>query len=49
MFKKHRGGFYYENDELLCDCDVIHADVVQDVKNRMPDINELYELSDFSK
>ena len=38
-----------KNDEFFCDCDVIHADVVQDVKNRMPDISELYELSDFFK
>lgn len=36
-------------DDLFCDCDVIHADVVEKVKKKMPDINELYDLSDFFK
>lgn len=37
------------NDEMFCDCDVIHADVVDAVKKKMPDENELYDLSDFFK
>ena len=36
-------------DELFCDCEVIHADVVDKVKKRMPDERELYDLSDFFK
>jgi ArsR family transcriptional regulator len=36
-------------DELFCDCDVIHADVVDKVKKKMPDEEELYNLADFFK
>jgi len=36
-------------DDLFCDCEVIHADVVEKVKKKMPDVNELYDLSDFFK
>lgn len=36
-------------EELICDCDVIHADIVDAVKRRMPDENELYDLADFFK
>lgn len=35
--------------EVYCDCEVIHADVVEKVKKKMPDENELYDLSDFFK
>lgn len=37
------------NEEIYCDCDVIHADVVNEVKKRMPQDNDLYDLSDFFK
>lgn len=37
-----------END-VFCDCDVIHADVVDRVRSVMPDEDELYDLSDFFK
>lgn len=36
-------------NEIVCDCDVIHADVVEEVKQRMPDENILYDLADFFK
>jgi ArsR family transcriptional regulator len=36
-------------DEMLCDCEVIHTDVVRSVKMSMPDENELCDLSDFFK
>lgn len=36
-------------EEILCDCDVIHSDVVDEVKKRMPKDNDLYDLSDFFK
>jgi ArsR family transcriptional regulator len=36
-------------DEIYCDCEVIHADVVDSVKGKMPDEYELYDLSDFFK
>lgn len=35
--------------DIFCDCDVIHADVVDKVKVRMPEEDELYDLSDFFK
>lgn len=38
-----------KKDEMVCDCDVIHADVVDTVKQKLPDENELYDLSDFFK
>lgn len=33
----------------VCDCDVIHADVVERVRGKMLDDGELYDLSDFFK
>jgi ArsR family transcriptional regulator len=36
-------------EEIFCDCDVIHAEVVAAVKLKMPDENELCDLSDFFK
>lgn len=36
-------------NEVICDCDVIHADVVEKVKKNMPREDELYDLSDFFK
>lgn len=38
-----------KKDDMLCDCEVIHADIVDAVKIKMPDENELYDLSDFFK
>ena len=35
--------------ELICDCEVIHADIVDSVKTKMPEEDELYDLSDFFK
>ena len=35
--------------EAYCDCEVIHADVVESVKNKMPVESELFDLSDFFK
>lgn len=32
-----------------CDCDVIHADIVDKVRMVMPEEDELYNLSDFFK
>ncbi len=37
------------NDEFTCDCDVIHADVVDLVKKHMPDDDEFTDLSAFFK
>lgn len=36
-------------EEIFCDCDVIHGDVVEEVKKRMPKEDDLYDLSDFFK
>lgn len=38
-----------KNDNIFCDCDVIHSDVVESVKKKMPDEDILYDLSDFFK
>ncbi|NLU52988.1 MAG: winged helix-turn-helix transcriptional regulator [Clostridiaceae bacterium] len=36
-------------NEVICDCEVIHEDIVEKVKKNMPDESELYDLSDFFK
>jgi len=36
-------------EDMFCDCDVIHADLVESVRKKMPDENELYDLADFFK
>lgn len=38
-----------EKETFECDCEIIHADVINEVKNKMPEENELYDLSDFFK
>ena len=38
-----------EREELICDCEVIHEDIVNEVKNRMPAVEDIYDLSDFFK
>jgi ArsR family transcriptional regulator len=38
-----------KRDEILCDCDVIHADLVSAARERMPDEGELNCLSGFFK
>ncbi len=38
-----------KREEMFCDCEVIHADVVNSVKGRMPVESDLYHLSDFFK
>ncbi len=35
--------------EVICDCEVIHADIVEKVKKNMPEESVLYDLSDFFK
>ncbi|HHZ00062.1 MAG TPA: metalloregulator ArsR/SmtB family transcription factor [Sedimentibacter sp.] len=36
-------------EDLFCDCEVIHGDIVDAVKQRMPDEEDIYDLSDFFK
>lgn len=38
-----------KEEVLVCDCEVIHSKVVDKVKERMPEEDELYDLSDFFK
>ncbi len=38
-----------EREELICDCEVIHEDIVDEVKKRMPAVEDIYDLSDFFK
>ena len=35
--------------EIFCDCEVIHEEIVNQVRSKMPAENELYDLSDFFK
>lgn len=35
--------------EMICDCEVIHEDVVDCVRAKMPNEDDLYDLSDFFK
>ena len=49
LFNYNKGGDNLIRDEVFCDCDVIHADVVNDVKKRMPEDEDIYDLSDFFK
>jgi DNA-binding transcriptional ArsR family regulator len=44
-----KGGTIVKKDDMLCDCDVLHEDVVRAVLAKMPDENELSDLSDFFK
>ena len=36
-------------NELTCDCDVIHEDVVAAVSGKMPEDEDFFELADFFK
>ncbi len=38
-----------KREDTSFDCDVIHAEIVEAVRKKMPDENELYDLSDFFK
>ncbi|MDD3172684.1 MAG: metalloregulator ArsR/SmtB family transcription factor [Herbinix sp.] len=38
-----------DNKFAVCDCDVIHADIVENVKGNMPEDELLYDLADFFK
>jgi len=38
-----------KKDEMVCDCDVIHEEVDDAVRKKLPDERELYDLSDFFK
>lgn len=38
-----------ENRTAICDCDVIHADIVEEVSHHMPGDEKLYDLADFFK
>ncbi len=38
-----------KKEDVFCDCDIVHEQVVNDVRKKMPDENELCDLSDFFK
>jgi DNA-binding transcriptional ArsR family regulator len=44
-----RKGDNVKVSDFNCDCDVIHADIVDKVRQSMPEEDELYDLSDFFK
>jgi len=39
----------HDNKSAFCDCEVIHADLVEEVKHHMPEDEKLYDLADFFK
>lgn len=39
----------YENKLPICECEELHADIIEKKKTEMPDENTLYDLSDFFK
>jgi ArsR family transcriptional regulator len=38
-----------DNKSVVCDCDVIHAEVVEKVRRYLPEEEKLYDLADFFK
>ncbi len=38
-----------ENKSAICDCEVIHAEVVERVRGYLPEEEQLYDLADFFK
>lgn len=38
-----------ESKAAFCDCEVIHTDIVEEVKLHMPEDEKLYDLADFYK
>ncbi|NYB72903.1 winged helix-turn-helix transcriptional regulator [Sedimentibacter hydroxybenzoicus DSM 7310] len=38
-----------DREDIICDCDVLHSDVVEEVRKRMPNEDDLYDLADFFK
>ena len=38
-----------KREEIFCDCDVLHAEVVERVREKLPDESILYDLADFFK
>lgn len=36
-------------DAIFCDCEVIHSEVVEHVKSKMPEDSKLFDLADFFK
>jgi len=45
------GGFKMSNDQntVVCDCEVIHKEIVDKVKPQMPEESSLFDLSDLFK
>jgi DNA-binding transcriptional ArsR family regulator len=39
----------HDNKSAICDCDVIHAEIVEKVIKCMPEEEKLYDLADFYK
>lgn len=38
-----------KNETVFCDCEMIHSNVVESVRKKMPEEDLLYDLSDFFK
>lgn len=38
-----------EKTSFECDCEVVHSDVLEQVKKQIPEENDIYDLADFFK
>ncbi len=38
-----------KKEDIVCDCEAIHENIVNEVKKRMPKDEDIYDLSDFFK
>lgn len=49
ILKCKDGIVYMNKKDIVCDCSVIHEDSVEEVRKKMPQEEQLYELADFFK
>lgn len=38
-----------KKDQVQCDCTIVHADIIERVRNKMPEEESLYDLAEFFK
>ena len=43
------GGDLMSRNEFICDCNIIHQDIVDDTMNKMPDADTFNKLAEFFK
>lgn len=40
---------FLEKTSFECDCEVVHSDILEQVKKQIPEENDIYDLADFFK